>query len=339
MDALLSEDHLLLDESITAQLEKAVPKAVAELEAFDDSALWQQLADGYMLGLGMPESSGGLGSMLDASIVLAALGQCVTPAPYLGCAMLAGHLLVEAQADESIIAKLIGGELRLAVGFEPTLRRIGEPGRDAETVAFDAAGCQAGLVLDDTGALHAVALGEAVESFDVTRRVRPCLDRAEVELGDLGRVGRLELERWRTRALVATCADLAGAMRGAVQLAVEHAISRRQFGVPIGSFQALQHLIADAFVYADGARGIVNYAAWAIDHQDSAGAARAARVAKAYCSDMGKRVVEAAVQVHGGMGMTWDAPIHVYQRRVLAGRAFLGSEAEHYSALITDVED
>jgi alkylation response protein AidB-like acyl-CoA dehydrogenase len=124
-------------------------------------------------------------------------------------------------------------------------------------------------------------------------------------------------------------------MAGALDLAVEHAKTRVQFGVPIGRFQAVQHLLADAHVDVEGARSLVNHAAWALDHLDLTAAVTAAHVAKAYCSEKGKLVCERSIQVHGGMGMTWECRAHLHHRRAMADRTLLGDEALHYRAIAT----
>lgn len=334
MDALFTEEELRLRDAVDGQVDKVVPTSVQELEDFDDADLWSRLADGFLLGLGVPEPLGGLGSMVDATIAASSLAKAVAPTPYLGCAVLAGQLLARAEADPAVLEPMLAGRARNAVGFDRSLRRIAVLGRDEHILAFDSAGADAALVLDEGHSLVAIGVGEAVENLDLTRAVRRCLPELRVDLGTLGRtLSEHDLLGWTTAALVGISADLAGNMAGALRLAVEHASTRVQFGVAIGSFQALQHLIAEAFVSSDGARGLVNYAAWSLDHATPSEALRAATTAKAYCSESGKKVIEAVVQVHGGMGMTWDCLAHLYQRRVLTNRALLGDEAVHYAAL------
>ena len=124
MRALYSDEEVLLRDSITRQVEKLVPTGVSELLQFDDTEIWRRLADGYLLGLGVPEGQGGAGTLVDATIVAIALAAVVAPVPYLGCAVLPGRLLAAAGASDDVIARVVGGELRLAVGFDPTLTRI-----------------------------------------------------------------------------------------------------------------------------------------------------------------------------------------------------------------------
>jgi alkylation response protein AidB-like acyl-CoA dehydrogenase len=123
--------------------------------------------------------------------------------------------------------------------------------------------------------------------------------------------------RWTALGLALTCADLVGVMRGAVDLATEYASARVQYGVAVGSFQAVQHMLADAFVAMEGSRSVALHAAWAVDALPPDDALDAASVAKAYCSRAARMVCETAIQVHGGIGNTWDCLAHVYLRRAL----------------------
>jgi alkylation response protein AidB-like acyl-CoA dehydrogenase len=329
VDALLDETEQLLAESIAAQVQAAIPTTVSGLESFHDAAFWGQLATTELLGLGLPESAGGMGTVVDATIVLTALGRAVAPVPYLGAAVLPGQLLAGAGADPDWIAELVAGTRRGAVAFDSYLADVATT--ETASVAFDAAGSSFALTIQPDGAVVAVALGNDRDAIDPTRRV------TAVASGQRGeRVGTLSddaRERWRAIAFVALAADLAGVMAGALDLAVEHAKTRVQFGVPIGRFQAVQHLLADAYVDVEGARSLVNHAAWAIDHRDLTDAVTAAHVAKAYCSEKGRLVCERVIQVYGGMGMTWECGAHLYHRRAMADRALLGDEAVHYRAL------
>jgi hypothetical protein len=131
-------------------------------------------------------------------------------------------------------------------------------------------------------------------------------------------------ERRTALGLALTCADLVGVMRGAIDLATEYASARQQFGVAIGSFQAIQHLLADAFVAMEGSRSVALHAAWAVDALAPDEALTAAYLAKAYCSRAGRSVCETAVQVHGGIGNTWDCLAHLYLRRALVSIEMFG---------------
>jgi alkylation response protein AidB-like acyl-CoA dehydrogenase len=113
-------------------------------------------------------------------------------------------------------------------------------------------------------------------------------------------------------------------MRGAVDLAADYARSRRQYGATIGSFQAVQHLLADAFAAMEGSRSIALHAAWAVDALPPFEALAATSAAKAYCTRAARSVCETAIQVHGGIGNTWECLAHLYLRRALLSGDVLG---------------
>ncbi len=133
-----------------------------------------------------------------------------------------------------------------------------------------------------------------------------------------------DMAAWRSLALALTSADLVGVMRGALALTTEYARERRQYGAPIGSFQAVQHLLADAFVAMEGSSSIALHAAWAVDALPAAEALAAASAAKAYCARAARSVCETAIQVHGGIGNTWECLAHVFLRRALLSTDVLG---------------
>ncbi len=326
MEVQFSEEELLLRESILGQAEKLSPSSVSGYDDFDDRVLWDRLASAGALGLGVPEELGGAGTVVDASIAAAALGRALAPVPYLGAALLPALLLAATGADADLVDAVISGRRRLAVGIDPSTSDIGSPD-GAAALAWDSAGADAALVRRADGALVAVALGAPTPGVDLTRRARWCEPARRVDVGDLG--GPLAPDahrRWHAVALTLTAADMVGVMEGALQLAVEHATTREQFGVAIGSFQAIQHLLAEQHVNLEGARSTAVYAAWALDHRTVDEAVLAAVTTKAYCSDVGKRLCEAVVQVHGGMGVTWECRAHVFLKRMLFDRAFLGDE-------------
>ena len=334
MRALYSDEELLLHDSISSQAQKLIPTGVADLQRFDDAETWRRLADGDLLGLGLPEEQGGVGTLLDATIVAIALANVIAPVPYIGSAVLPCRLLTTAGGSPDLIAQVIAGELRIAVGFDAGLTRIAQLGRDEGALAWDSAGAAAALVIGADRRLVAVAVGSPTPSFDLTREIRTCEPTSVIDLGDLGTpLSDDSLVAWENAAMVMLAADTVGLMQGAVKMAVEHTAGRIQFGVPIGSFQAVQHLLAEAHVDAEGGRGLVNHAAWAVDHRPVSEAAGAAHLAKAYCASAGKKVCEAVIQVHGGMGMTWDSRVHLFQRRAMTDRMTLGDETVHHACI------
>ena len=124
--------------------------------------------------------------------------------------------------------------------------------------------------------------------------------------------------RWRALALTVTAADMVGSSRGALALAADYAKVREQYGSPIGSYQAIGHMLAEALTLIEGSISVLRHAAWAVDELSGEDAVRAAKIAKIYCSRAARTVCETAIQVHGGIGNTWECLAHVYLRRVLA---------------------
>jgi alkylation response protein AidB-like acyl-CoA dehydrogenase len=130
-----------------------------------------------------------------------------------------------------------------------------------------------------------------------------------------------------------TSADLVGLMRGVLDVTVAYAAERKQYGVPVGSFQAVQHLLAEAHTLMEGSYSIALYASWAVDALPPAEARAAGRAAKAYCARSARTVCETAIQVHGGIGNTWEHIAHVYLRRSLLSSQWFGDDGEQLRAL------
>ena len=134
------------------------------------------------------------------------------------------------------------------------------------------------------------------------------------------------LEALVDRAKVALAAEMCGAASATLELSLEHVKVREQFGKPVGAFQAVQHKLADMKVELENSRSLVYYAAWAID-QDAPDRRLAAAMAKAYASDACPRIAESAVQVHGGVGFTWEHDLHLYLKRLKASEVTYGDGA------------
>jgi alkylation response protein AidB-like acyl-CoA dehydrogenase len=165
---------------------------------------------------------------------------------------------------------------------------------------------------------------------DLTRRVcRIGKGAAVLPVAGQGRLlTRDDLASWSALGLALTSADLVGLMRGVLDVTVGYAAERRQFGLPVGSFQAVQHLLAEAVCLMEGSLSIALHAAWAVDGLEPDQARAAGRVAKAYCARAARTTCETAVQVHGGIGNTWECISHVYLRRTLLSSQWFGDEGE-----------
>ena len=223
--------------------------------------------------------------------------------------------------EVAIVAEEFGRRLVDAPFLGPVLAddlaRHLDSGAQGSTIAIgdraiDARGYQRALLLSGTTVMTAdLAAGQA--GADLTRA-----DAAVV--GTPAAIGDVPAEvagRWQALALVATAADLVGDARGAHAVACDYAKIREQYGKQIGSYQAVAHLLAESLALIEGSVSVLRHAAWAVDELTADEAIRAARVAKFYCARATRTVCETAVQVHGGIGNTWDCLAHVYLRRAL----------------------
>ncbi|WP_024804458.1 acyl-CoA dehydrogenase family protein [Nocardia sp. BMG51109] len=178
--------------------------------------------------------------------------------------------------------------------------------------AIDARGSGQALIVDG-GRILSVALGWVVPGADLTRQTAAVTGEPE----PVGELSADAATRWHALALTTTTADLLGIARGAQDLAVDYAKVREQYGASIGSYQAVAHLLAENQALIEGAISVLRHAAWAVDELTPAEALAAARVAKVYTARMARTVCEASIQVHGGIGNTWECLAHVYLRRAL----------------------
>jgi hypothetical protein len=223
--------------------------------------------------------------------------------------------------EVAIVAEEFGRGLVDAPFLGPVLaddlaRQVGDNGSGSTIAvnghAIDARGYRRALTLDGT-TVSAVDVGAARDAVDLTRAA------ADVS-GTPTAVGDLEsdaAQRWLALALATTSADLVGTARGAHTLACDYAKIREQYGKSIGSYQAIAHLLAESLALIEGSVSILRHAAWAVDELDPTEAIRAGRFAKVYCARAARTVCETAIQVHGGIGNTWECLAHVYLRRAL----------------------
>jgi alkylation response protein AidB-like acyl-CoA dehydrogenase len=169
----------------------------------------------------------------------------------------------------------------------------------------------------------------AASGADLTRRVRLIPPGTSVHpVAEQPRLlGHDDLAEWTALGLALMSADLVGVMRGVLAVSVAYAAERRQYDVPVGSFQAVQHLLAEACCLMEGSRSVSLHASWAVDNLAPDEARTAGRVAKAYCARAARTVCETAVQVHGGIGNTWECIVHVYLRRALLSSQWFGDDA------------
>jgi alkylation response protein AidB-like acyl-CoA dehydrogenase len=318
MDVRLSPEHRALLESAAQMVDRLGPETVRDLEDQErtaklDAAIaasgWREMrADG--------EGGAPLTSAVEVGLVAEELGAGLADAAFIG-PVLAADLRRLATASPASSAE--------TVAFTPDLSAVARGGEAA--VAFDAAGATNALVLADAPAGASVLTTVEIASMsvgpDLTRSVGG-LPPTSVA-GVAGQpIAAADLVRWHALGLAVASADLVGTMRGAINLATDYAKTRNQFGTSIGSFQAIQHLLADAYVAMEGSRSTALHAAWAVDALPADEALAAAAAAKAYCARAARDVCETVIQVHGGIGNTWECLAHVYLRRALASSDLLG---------------
>jgi alkylation response protein AidB-like acyl-CoA dehydrogenase len=267
------------------------------------------LAEIGFLGITVAEEAGGAGgSLLDLAVV-AEQGGAVLAGPSLVTAARAAVLLAD---DPELSAALADGSTAFAVV-------------DGSAPSIDAAGATTFLALED-GAL-VVGSGEVTvgSPIDATRGL------ASVRLTDRRVLVEDAAGIWaraRLTGAVVLAAEGLGAADRAVQLGVAYAKERQAFGRAIGSYQAVKHLLVDAWVGVDQLRSLVWWAAWAADNAPEE-FPLAASAAKAYAARVFESAAETVIQVHGGIGFTWEHDAHLYWRRAKVDRLLLGDEAEH----------
>jgi alkylation response protein AidB-like acyl-CoA dehydrogenase len=322
MDVRLSPEQVALRDSAAQMLDRLAPRSVRDL---DDTERKTKLdaaveASGWRDLRVASDGRNPLASAVEAAIIAEELGRALADTAFLG-PTLASDLRRRTGAGAP--------QGRESVALVPDLTSPAEaPATGAVVVDSDDATSALVLLRSGSGSgwgLAAAALGAAGNQVDLTRAVAAVGGAEPARLADA--VELLmddDVLAWWALGLALTCADLVGVMRGVIDLATDYAASRRQYGVPVGSFQAVQHMLADALVAMEGSRSTALHAAWAVDALAPTDALVAASVAKAYCVRAARSVCETGIQVHGGMGNTWDCLAHVFLRRALLSSDILG---------------
>jgi hypothetical protein len=312
------------------------PATVADL---DDTTRAKRLAGAVRESgwLELRDDAGGgapLASAVEAAIVAEALGATVADVAFSGPVLAADLARRAGVALPDNAAIVLAPSLTVAatVAGEQTTTPVYAV--DAGSEPLDAA-----YALVSVGAGHrfgrlALAAPATPEGSDLTRSVRGIASGAPVHVTDESAVlTDDDLASWTALGLALTSADLVGVMRGVLGVTVAYAAERHQFGVPVGSFQAVQHLLADAQCLMEGSTSVAAYASWAVDELEPTDARAAGRVAKAYCARAARTVCETAIQVHGGIGNTWECLAHVYLRRALLSSEWFGDDGEQLREL------
>lgn len=334
---------------------RCLPGAVIALGDGDRSLvgpLWQSIAvDLGLAGLLVPEEHGGVGaSAREAAVVMEELGRAVAPVPFLTSAVVATTVL--AGSGDELVAALAEAERTAAVAVPFATG----PASFGATVSTDG-GALTGTVTSVAGALEADVLLVPVRT-DAGVEVHEVTDASVTPVSSLDMTRQLAdvtLDRVASRVVVPasegdvavrTALQLGAALLASEQLGlaqwcldttVAHLKERRQFGRQVGGFQALKHRLADLYVLVESARAAARYAAATVAAEDP-DAGLAASVAQSYCSDVAVRAAEECVQLHGGIGMTWDHPAHLYLKRAKADQIGFGAPDQHRAAIAALVD-
>jgi len=318
-----------------------------------DETVWRGLADLGTTGLLVPEEDGGAGmTMVEAGIVAEELGAALYPGPWLSSAVAATRALTRLGATDrasKVLAGIAEGTTIATVGFsgfeESSVAAVGEVLRGEISAVPDAAAADILLVVaeDDRGTgLFAVKTDSSGTAVSPERGIDQTHKRFRVTLNDAS-AHRLATLSSQTIAaviddiLIASAADALGAARAVMDLAVEYAKVRKQFGQVIGAFQAVQHLCVDMYETVELARSGVIHALWASDASPAAELPSderhlAALRAKAFAGRLAT-VGDTAIQVFGGIGYTWEHDAHLYLKRLLSWSGLLGGPDRYLTEL------
>ena len=290
-------------------------RQLAEAGEYDE-ALWREMSDLGWPGIFIEERHGGQGlGVVELVILMEEMGYALAPSPFFSNAA-AGLVIQHAGSDEQRERWLPGiasGEERGAVG-------VVEDG--ATTLVPDADSAHVVVLLDGAGgATLQEGGGDPAPTIDSTRRFTPVAPgEGDALPGDA--TGGLD------RIATALAAELVGVGQRAMEMAIEYARERKQFDRPIGAYQAISHRCAQMLLEIEGARSATYYAGWAADNEPET-LSLAASMAKAYASDAGWRVTASALQVHGGIGFTWEHDLHFFLKRAKADGHLFGDARHH----------
>jgi alkylation response protein AidB-like acyl-CoA dehydrogenase len=306
-----------------------------------DRVVWSAMADQGWLALELPEEEGGLGlGMVEVAVLCEQIGQRLVAAPFLPTILALGALAQPGARDHVVTAQwrtsLAEGTAVGCLAFVPDAHKLDVVAHDDGVLLTGATGP---TVFAPSADIAVVVTDAAVYAVDLAVHGRPptlsAMDRTR-ELGALSfsatpalRVGDASAAALLLdRAATACSAEMLGAADHVLAITVAYAKDRVQFGKPIGSFQAIKHMLADALVDVEGMRSTAYYAAWCAAADDRE-RSLAASMAKSWCSDASRRVMAAGLQAHGGIGFTWEHDMHLFVKRSQLDQVSYGDGASH----------
>ncbi len=327
--------------------------------------LWKKIAEQGWTGLIFADEHGGMGlGFVDLVVLMEEMGRAVVPGPFFSTVLLGGLAIREAGTDaqkKAWLPKIASGEARATLAWMEPSAELGARG-----ITLTATAKGAGFTLDgtklfvhDANTADVIVVAartasgkspeEGVSLFLVPKgtpglsvTLLPTMDQTRklcevafknVEVGAdalMGQTGSgwAPLARVIDRATVALCAEMCGGAQKVLEMTVEYAKIRQAFGRPIGSYQGVKHKAADMLVDVENSKSITYYAAWAMD-EDVPEGPLAVSMAKAYVSDAYRRVAGAGIQLHGGIGFTWEHDLHLYFKRAKGSEFTFGDATWH----------
>ncbi len=325
----------------------AATATTADAPSGYDAAAWSAMADQGWLAIEVPEDEGGLGlGAVEVAVLCEEIGRRLVAAPFLPSVVALGALSTPEARSESGTKDwreaLAEGSAVGCVACSPSDTVRVEQGSNGEVRL---SGTTAPTAFAPSADVAVVVTGAAAYGVDLRTEGRPAplsaMDRTR-ELGVLSFEGTPALrlggdsdaQLVLDRAATLSSAEMLGAADRVLAMTVEYAKDRVQFGKPIGSFQAVKHMLADALVDVEGMRSTVYYAAWCAAADDTE-RPLAASMAKAWCSDASKRVMGIGLQVHGGIGFTWEHDMHLFVKRAQLDQVSYGDAAFHRDRIAT----
>ncbi len=339
MDFDLSPDQVALEDAarsfLTEQCPTARVRTIHESGSGWDRELWSEMVELGWLGVAVPESAGGLGlGLVELALLAEAAARHVVPVPFVSTVI--AIEIARAAADHDLVDRLLAGATACVAwcSDRSSLRATGDrlTGRSDPVPFGPTADLAVVIAATDSSDLGVFA----VELTDAVRpAVEPAMDLTRplgwLELDDTParRLGGTELAQRLTDVGAMTSAmELLGTGSVAMELAVQYAKDRVQFGRPIGSFQAVKHRCADMLVDVEGIRSSAYWAAWCLSVDDPDRSV-AASTAKVWAGDASKRVMAGALQVHGGIGFTWEHDLHLFMKRAQLDQLNFGDSSWH----------
>ncbi len=368
MDFELGEEQVMLKtmarDFLENECQKRHVREMMEDEKGYSPELWKKMADLGWLGLTFPEEYGGSEmTFLDLAVLLEECGRALLPAPFMPTVVLAGHPILADGTDrqkQEFLPKIAAGDLVMTLAYIESNGSLEASGVTVEAVpsgdnyvingmklfvpdahiadyllcvtrTTDGSNKEEGITLFLVDAKTEGIQIEVLQTMTGEKLCEVVFNNVAVPkenmLGEPDK-GWPIMEKVKIEGAVAECAWMTGGARWAMEDTIEYAKERIAFGRPIGSFQAVQHKLAYMAVEVEGSTSIMYYAAWAISENDPA-IPVAASMAKAWCSDTYKHATFDGVQLHGGIGYTWDHDMHLYFKRAKSGEANFGDGDYH----------